>query len=64
MAQLFDVRFNENDAKLSREELAEIIQLHDQEGLIDYVTCGSGSYLDFYKIMPSFLYPEKLGMIL
>lgn len=46
---------------LSRQELAEIIRLHDEEGLIDYVTCGTGSYLDFYKIMPTFLYPEKLG---
>ncbi len=30
-------------------------------GLIDYVTCSSGGYLDFYKLMPTFLYPEKLG---
>ena len=29
--------------------------------MIDYVTCGSGSYFDFYKLMPTFLYPEKLG---
>ncbi len=46
---------------LSRDELAEIVALHDELGLIDYVTCGSGSYIDFYKIMPTFLYPEKLG---
>lgn len=46
---------------LSRPELAEIVRLHDEQGLIDYVTCGTGSYLDFYKIMPTFLYPEKLG---
>ncbi|RVD31900.1 oxidoreductase, partial [Mesorhizobium sp. M8A.F.Ca.ET.023.02.2.1] len=26
-----------------------------------YVTCGTGSYFDFYKIMPTFVYPEKLG---
>ncbi|NLS20689.1 FAD-dependent oxidoreductase [Rhizobium sp. P40RR-XXII] len=48
-------------AALSREELAEIIKLHDELGLIDYVTCGSGGYLDFYKLMPTFIYPEKLG---
>jgi 2,4-dienoyl-CoA reductase-like NADH-dependent reductase (Old Yellow Enzyme family) len=47
---------------LSRDELAEIVALHDRQGLIDYVTCGSGSYVDFYKIMPTFLYPEKLGV--
>jgi 2,4-dienoyl-CoA reductase-like NADH-dependent reductase (Old Yellow Enzyme family)/thioredoxin reductase len=46
---------------LSREELAEIVSLHDELGLLDYVTCGSGSYLDFHKLMPTFLYPEKLG---
>lgn len=46
---------------LSRDELAEIIRLHDELGLMDYVTCGTGSYIDFYKIMPTFLYSEKLG---
>ncbi len=47
---------------LQRRELAEIVALHDELGLIDYVTCGSGGYFDFYKIMPTFLYPEKLGV--
>jgi 2,4-dienoyl-CoA reductase-like NADH-dependent reductase (Old Yellow Enzyme family)/thioredoxin reductase len=46
---------------LTRTELAEIVRLHDEQDLIDYVTCGSGSYLDFHKLMPTFLYPEKLG---
>lgn len=46
---------------LTRDELAEIVGLHDDLGLIDYVTCGSGGYLDFYSLMPTFLYPEKLG---
>lgn len=46
---------------LTRDELAEIIQLHDDARLMDYVTCGTGSYVDFYKIMPTFLYSEKLG---
>ncbi len=49
------------DVALSREALSEIVDLHDRDGLIDYVTCGSGGYLDFYKLMPTFLYPEKLG---
>lgn len=48
-------------AALSRESLAEIIALHDREQAMDYVTCGSGSYFDFYKLMPTFMYPEKLG---
>lgn len=47
-------------AALGREALCEIIALHDAEQAMDYVTCGSGSYFDFYKLMPTFLYPEKL----
>jgi 2,4-dienoyl-CoA reductase-like NADH-dependent reductase (Old Yellow Enzyme family) len=46
---------------LQREELAEIVELHDRTGDIDYVTCGVGSYFDFWKLMPTFLYPEKMG---
>ena len=46
---------------LSLEALCEIVAYHDQRGLIDYVTCGTGSYFDFYKLMPTFLYPDKLG---
>ena len=49
-------------AALGREALAEIVALHDAEQAMDYVTCGSGSYFDFYKLMPTFLYPEKLGV--
>ncbi len=51
----------EIEVALKREALAEIIDLHDSDALMDYVTCGSGSYFDFYKIMPTFMYPEKLG---
>ncbi len=47
---------------LQREALAEIVALHDRDSLFDYVTCGSGSYFDFHKLMPTFLYPEKLGV--
>ena len=46
---------------LCRESIAEIIALHDHEQAMDYVTCGSGSYFDFYKLMPTFLYGENLG---
>lgn len=51
----------EVEVALKREALAEIVNLHDRDALMDYVTCGSGSYFDFYKIMPTFMYPEKLG---
>ncbi len=46
---------------LQRHELAEIVALHDELRLMDYVTCGSGGYLNFYPLMPTFLFPEKLG---
>ncbi len=49
------------EVALQREALAEIVDLHDRDNLMDYVTCGTGSYFDFHKIMPTFLYPEKLG---
>jgi len=51
----------DHSVALTRDELAEIVALHDDLGLVDYVTCGSGGYLDFHKLMPTFLYPEKLG---
>lgn len=54
---------DEPDVKgaLGRESIAEIAYLHDRLQLMDYVTCGTGSYFDFYKLMPTFFYPEKLG---
>ena len=45
---------------LSVESLAEIVALHDATGHVDYVTCGHGGYLDFERLMPTFLFPEKL----
>ena len=50
------------EVALHRESMAEIVALHDQQGLMDYVTCGSGGYFDFYKLMPTFMYGEKLGV--
>ncbi len=49
------------EVSLHRESIAEIIAYHDKDQLLDYVTCGSGSYFDFYKLMPTFIYPERLG---
>ena len=49
------------EVALQRESLAELISLHDRDQLIDYVSCGTGSYFDFYKLMPTFLYPERLA---
>ncbi|WP_297770167.1 FAD-dependent oxidoreductase [uncultured Roseovarius sp.] len=45
----------------TRDEMVKIVALHDSEELMDYVTIGAGSYIDFQKIIPSFQYPENLG---
>ncbi len=49
------------EASLSVEAMQEIAAWHDARGLIDYVTCGTGSYFDFYPLMPTVLYEDKLG---
>ncbi len=41
--------------------MQEIVAWHDDRALMDYVTCGTGSYFDFYKLMPTSLYPARLG---
>ena len=45
---------------LQGEALAEVVALHDATGHVDYVTCGHGGYMDFERLMPTFLYGEKL----
>lgn len=47
---------------LTRDATTEIVVGLDAEGLIDYVTCGSGGYFDYGSLMPTFLYPERLGI--
>ncbi len=49
------------DATLSVEELQAVVAWHDERRLMDYVTCGTGSYVDFYQIIPTSLFPPKLG---
>ena len=43
------------------EELAGIVAWHDERRLMDYVTCGTGSYFDFHGIIPTSLYDQRLG---
>ncbi|MEP1329030.1 FAD-dependent oxidoreductase [Pseudophaeobacter sp.] len=50
------------EVALSRESMSEIIALHDAQGLMDYVTVGSGSYFDFSRLIPSFQEGELLGV--
>ena len=49
------------DVALGTEALCEIIAYHDQRALIDYVTCGTGSYFDFTGIIPPFFFADKLS---
>jgi 2,4-dienoyl-CoA reductase-like NADH-dependent reductase (Old Yellow Enzyme family) len=39
----------------SVEAMQEIAAWHDERGLIDYVAWGTGSYFDFYPLMPTVL---------
>jgi 2,4-dienoyl-CoA reductase-like NADH-dependent reductase (Old Yellow Enzyme family) len=43
------------------EELTEIVTWHDERRLMDYVTCGTGSYFAFEAIIPPSLYEQRLG---
>jgi 2,4-dienoyl-CoA reductase-like NADH-dependent reductase (Old Yellow Enzyme family) len=51
-----------SEATLSVEELQAVVEWHDERRLMDYVTCGTGSYFDFYQIIPTSLYPQRLGV--
>jgi 2,4-dienoyl-CoA reductase-like NADH-dependent reductase (Old Yellow Enzyme family)/thioredoxin reductase len=41
--------------------LQEVIAWHDERQLMDYVTCGTGSYFNFTGIIPNVFYSDKLG---
>jgi len=45
---------------LGIDALTEIVARHDATGHLDYVTCGSGGYLDFERLMPTFALGETL----
>lgn len=48
-------------ASLSIAEMQEIVSWHDERGLMDYVTCGTGSYFAFQGIIPNVFFADKLG---
>ncbi|RJT41685.1 FAD-dependent oxidoreductase [Mesorhizobium waimense] len=49
------------DVGMGTELLQEIAAYHDTRALIDYITCGTGSYFDHSSVMPTFLFADKLG---
>ncbi len=51
-----------SEAALSMAALADIVAWHDARRAMDYVTCGTGSYFDFYPIIPVSLYEAQLGV--
>jgi 2,4-dienoyl-CoA reductase-like NADH-dependent reductase (Old Yellow Enzyme family) len=51
-----------SEPTLSIDELCDVVRWHDERGLIDYVTCGTGSYFDFFPIIPVSLYEQQLGV--
>ena len=49
-------------ASLSVEATQEVVAWHDSRALVDYVTCGTGSYFDFTGIIPNVFFADKLGV--
>ena len=47
---------------MSLEQLQEVIALHDASGNLDYVSCGAGNYVDYERLMATFVYGEKQGV--
>lgn len=50
------------DVAMQTDELCEIVGWHDARELMDYVTCGTGSYFNFGILMPTFQFADKLGV--
>ena len=44
------------------ETMQEIARYHDERGLFDYVTIGTGGYYNFTMIIPTALHEDQLGM--
>ena len=47
---------------MTLEDFQQVIALHDQTANLDYVSCGSGNYVDYDRVMPTFVHGEKQGV--
>ncbi|MDH5356905.1 MAG: oxidoreductase, partial [Gammaproteobacteria bacterium] len=47
---------------MTLEDFQAVISLHDQSGNVDYISCGSGNYVDYERVMPTFVHGEKQGV--
>lgn len=50
------------DVAMTADELCAIVAWHDERRLMDYVTCGTGSYFTSSDIIPDFQRPQRLGV--
>ncbi len=48
------------DFMLSLDQYMEILGIWDAKGFFDYVSVGSGNYIDYDSVMPTFVHGEKL----
>ena len=51
-----------SEVAMTIDDLCEVVAWYDERQLMDYVTCGTGSYFDFDKIIPTYQYADKLGV--
>lgn len=47
---------------MTLDDFKQVIAYHDASGNLDYVSCGSGNYIDYDRVMPTFVHGEKLGV--
>ena len=50
------------DVAMQTDQLCEIAAWHDERRLMDYITCGTGSYFNFGILMPTFQFADALGV--
>ncbi|MFM2076890.1 MAG: hypothetical protein RJA49_780, partial [Actinomycetota bacterium] len=51
-----------SEVAMTIDALCEVVAWYDERQLMDYVTCGTGSYFDTDKIIPTFQHADKLGV--
>jgi len=47
---------------MTLDDFQQVVSLHDRSGNLDYVSCGSGNYVDYDRVMPTFVHGEKQGV--
>jgi len=47
---------------MTLDQLQEVIAQHDVTANLDYVSCGAGNYVDYERLMATFVYGDKQGV--